>query len=305
MNARPSASEAAADASTIRGIDPTPRASIAARSYRGAALLAVAVAALAMLYAWRLADAPIYLSHDEVLFALHGQAIVTTGRDLNGRLLPLYFQITSNYWAQPFVVYATAASLAFLPLTEWSIRAPSVVVGVAAIVLMYFVAARVERSPVRGAIAAGMLAMTPAHVIHSRMGVDPIYAVLFVVIWLLWVALFEQHGRLGALWGATTTLGVGIYSYIAAIVVMTRLFLSTCGVGVPSRGVSLRRYAVAVVGFLVPVTLLVAWLAMHPSAYAGQVARYNLYDASRFGPLQGVKEILSYVGLSARLSVYW
>ena len=257
------------------------------------------------MYAWRLADAPIYLSHDEVLFALHAQAIATTGHDLNGRLLPLYFQITANYWAQPLLVYATAASLAVLPLTEWSIRAPSVLVGVAAIVLMYFVAARFERSPVRGAIAATMLAMTPAHVIHSRMGVDPIYAVLFVVIWLLWVARFEQQGRLAALWAATTTLGVGIYSYIASIVVMPLLFLITCLFAVPSRGVSLRRYAAAAAGFLVPFSLLAAWLTLHPSAYAAQVARYNLYDASRFGPLQGVKEILSHVGLSARLSVYW
>src|SRR5262249_27640982 len=118
MNVRPSASEAAADATTIRGIEPAPRAAIAARSYRGAALVAVAAIGLAALYAWRLADAPIYLSHDEVLFALHAQAIAATGHDLNGRLLPLYFQITSNYWAQPFVVYATAASLAFLPLAE-------------------------------------------------------------------------------------------------------------------------------------------------------------------------------------------
>src|SRR5262249_46455237 len=48
--------------------------------------------------------APIYLHEAEILFALHAHAIATTGHDLYGRLLPLYFEmrpIGANVWFHP------------------------------------------------------------------------------------------------------------------------------------------------------------------------------------------------------------
>src|SRR5499427_8087355 len=101
-------------------------------------LLLVAVCAL---YAIDLGHAPIYLHEAEVLFALHARSIATTAHDTNGRLLPLYFQmpqIGANVWFHPMIVYAMVPFLAVLPLSEFAIRLPSVVVGLVNVTLVYF-----------------------------------------------------------------------------------------------------------------------------------------------------------------------
>ena len=63
------------------------------RTARNTLVTAVLLAAsVFVLYAWRVADVPIYLCDAEVLFALNSQSIASTAHDVNGRLLPLWFQ---------------------------------------------------------------------------------------------------------------------------------------------------------------------------------------------------------------------
>src|SRR5207245_11681427 len=62
--------------------------------------------------------APIYLHDAEALFALHAHAIATTGHDMCGRFLPLYFQmrpIGANVWFHPVIVYISALIFKLLP----------------------------------------------------------------------------------------------------------------------------------------------------------------------------------------------
>src|SRR4029453_2298705 len=49
--------------------------------------------------------APIYLVHDEVVYALNAYSIATSGRGASGELWPLYFHITGTFWSTPLVVY--------------------------------------------------------------------------------------------------------------------------------------------------------------------------------------------------------
>ena len=50
--------------------------------------------------------------------------------------------------------------------------------------------------------------------------------------------------------------------------------------------------------------LLVAW-AMRPEQFREIVNSHHLYDANRFNVLQGVREVTSWVGLTARSEVFW
>src|SRR4051812_10436216 len=88
-----------------------------------------ALAAVALIYTWRLGDAPIAVSNDEAHFAAHAYAIATTGRDLTGVRLPLFVEMidpllpdvpASARW-QPFLFYVTGVSLRIFPFSEWSI----------------------------------------------------------------------------------------------------------------------------------------------------------------------------------------
>src|SRR5689334_19330334 len=69
--------------------------------------LAALVAGVLILYGAGLTYSPPYLHEAELLFGLHAHAIATTGHDVYGRLLPLYFQmkpIGENVWFHPAIV---------------------------------------------------------------------------------------------------------------------------------------------------------------------------------------------------------
>src|SRR5262249_57152713 len=116
VNVRPSSSDAAAAIQTAGGtVRTAPVARVmSARSYR--VVVAVFIAGVAAIYAWRLRDSPIYLSHDEVMFALNAHEIALTGRDLGGNLLPLYVHVTGSYWLTAAVMYVGALVQRLMPL---------------------------------------------------------------------------------------------------------------------------------------------------------------------------------------------
>ena len=90
---------------------------------KGPILVALALAiATFVVYFHQIDRVPPHLAHDEVIYSLHAYNIATTGHDVNGRLLPLFFEVNSGYWATPVSIYTTALPLKILPLTETVVR---------------------------------------------------------------------------------------------------------------------------------------------------------------------------------------
>jgi hypothetical protein len=56
----------------------------------------ILIAAAILIYCTYLHYAPIYLAHDEVIYALTARSIALTGCDLNGEFLPALFHIVSG-----------------------------------------------------------------------------------------------------------------------------------------------------------------------------------------------------------------
>ncbi len=269
------------------------------------ALAAVALAALAaILYFHRLDDSPAYLTHDEVKYALQSYSIAKNGRDLNGRLLPLYFP-EQGYDAgrDPSAIYATAIVLRAMPLSERAIRLPSVFIGLLDLVLMFFVARRLFGRDAYGLCAAALLMLTPAHFLHAREATAVLYPVPFVLAWLLALSVFVQRPSGAALLAASTALGLGIFSYIAALVQMPLLLLYTAWTAMRA---GFRRWmAPLAVGAGVPIALLVLWYVTHPSRVDDIAHTYNIYDTRALSPVQGLKNLLSYFSLGVRMDTYW
>jgi 4-amino-4-deoxy-L-arabinose transferase-like glycosyltransferase len=280
-------------------------------------LLLVAVCAL---YAIGLGRNPVYLHEAEVLFALHARSIVTTAHDTNGRFLPLYFQMPSigeNVWFHPVIVYWMTLFLGVLPMTEWAVRLPSVVVGLIDVVLMYAIGRRLFRSPRWGLLAATLLALTPAHFIHSRVAMDYLYPVPFVMAWLLCLLIFLERRKTWILFLATSFLGVGFYSYIASVIMMPVYLLMTWMVVRPATSSrSPRLFIVSGVGFLWPLVLLVVWLSLHPAVAALTVSRYQIgqtpaaapsaaANESMFQMLERTRRSVRFSELTGRMSLYW
>ena len=244
-------------------------------------LLRLALFALAVqiLYALGLYHTPPHLHRDEVDIALQAHAISTTGRDLDGRLLPLYFRMHNlgpTVWFHPLIVYVTAVFLWFLPFTEAALRFPTTVVATLDVVLMYFVARRLFGTERWAFFAAALLAATPAHFLHGRLVFDFIYPLPFVLTWLLLLLKYLDAGRPWLLFASTTALGVGVFSYIASVIMMPVYLALTALVLGSRRRISMRTFAIAAAGFLWPLLLWIPWLATQPTFVAEVLNRYGV-----------------------------
>ncbi len=236
-------------------------------------LLLIAIAA----YLWRLNDAPMYLASDEAIIANDAYAVATTGRTLDGVLMPLYFYVSiSASWFMPYIYYWTAIWLQLLPLAEWSIRVPTAILGVAGIILMYRVSRRLLDDRVFAVIATALLACAPTYFILSRYALDYIYPIPFILAWLWCLLIGLEPGRSRRwLFAAGLGLGLGFYSYIASIALMPIYF----ALAVVVLRMSKRSWADAgalAAGFALPLALFAAWLLQHPDVVRTTAERYGL-----------------------------
>jgi Dolichyl-phosphate-mannose-protein mannosyltransferase len=268
----------------------------------------------AVLYVRALGDVPAYLGGDEARFAIAAHSIAVSGRDGNGERMPLLFHMTdsaeeqSTRWYQPVLFYLIALVLKARPLTEASVRIPTIVIGILDVFLMYVVARLLFHDTFYSVLAAVMLAFAPAHLIFSRQALDYICPLPFVLGWLACLVAWLENGSVWLAVSAGALLGIGFYSYIAAWVMMPLYLLLTwialIGSRRPRPAVTTASVAVGL-AFAVPLLLLVPWLSSHPEMLADTIGRYKVYEARQLSPLQGVKDFLNYNNVQERISVYW
>lgn len=244
---------------------------------RTSTVLAIALLAVAsgLLYVTRLGEVPVYFIQDEVQWALQSHAVATTGRDLSGRVLPLYFTEPGfPPGRDPVLIYFTALGLQLLPFSDAGVRAPTAMIAVLNIVLTFLVARRLFQSTVMGLVAAGLLLLTPIHFIRGRLLLSPLYSIPFILAWLWSFARFEEERTPRRLVMAAVCLGLGTYSYLGAVVMMPIYLAVTLAAGYRRLGKAAAMKAAAAFGAtLVPMAL---WYVTHPERNAQIVSAYQL-----------------------------
>lgn len=288
-----------------RAGDPWMKASEARQQSRYAVALVVLAVLAAYLYGRRLDEVPAFLHHDEMLVGLSAESIARSGRDLSGRFMPVYVQIPSTVnWYPPIVVYATAAWLSVVPLSDIAVRLPNACVGVLSVVLMYFVARRVSHDDRLGLLAAALLAVTPAHFIQSRISTDSLYPVVFVLLWLLCLLRFLDRPTPWRVFLATSVLGIGVYSYVASVVMMPVYLVMTLAMLLWGR-YPLRHVVFAAAGFAWPMLFAAAFLAQYPEILGDFSAKYRLGGGQAdLNPLQRMRETFTSWNISDRLNLF-
>ena len=261
--------------------------------------------AAAALYFYRLNDTPMFVGGDEAFFAVNGRSIATTARDLDGRLMPLFFRIDAHTWYQPVLVYLMAISFTIAQVSEWTLRAPTALIGVIDVLLVYAIGLRLFRHRGYAAMAAVMLAIAPAHLILARQALDYVCPLPFVLGWLWCLLKAIDDDDVYAALGSGLLLGVGFYSYVASWILMPIYFGVTL-VTMRLTGCRGRLLVAAAGGFLLPFTLLLAWMRHEPGTISAIVSRYGFSDASEGTTLlQSVRGLLHYYVIQMRLSLYW
>lgn len=263
----------------------------------------------AVLYTWRLGDTPTYVSPDEAIIAVDAHSLATTGRDVHGALLPLYFFIQvpksdRTGWFTPVIFYLSAAVQLVLPFSEATIRLPSVIIGIVNLVLLFLLVRELSGNQWIGVMTAALLALSPAHYIFSRYALDYLYPVPFLLAWLLALRHAMHHRTAGWMFVCGLCLGIGFYSYAAAVILMPAMLVLAIAVMWPLVDRPARLWPL-VAGFAIPVSVFVIWLASHPDAFGSTAQRYQLYDAERLSALQGLREFLSFQNIERMTSIYW
>jgi hypothetical protein len=179
------------------------------------------------------------------------------------------------------------------------------IVALASVGLMGVLGARMFASVRLGLVTAGIFALTPLIWRQAEAAPASLYPLPFVLGWLLAVAHFTDHRA--SPWAAIAGgfLGLGVYSSRASAVMMPLYLLLTVGVLAQARVLSRGRLATCVGAFSAAASPLALSLVRNPATFRDAVTAYSLYDAHRFNVLQGVHEMVSWVGLTARSEVYY
>ncbi len=202
--------------------------------------------------------------------------------------MPLYFHIgnplipdaASNTWWQPMLFYMTAAVFRVMPLSQQSVRVPVACIAVLNVWLMYVVGRRIFSSAWYAALAASILAITPAHFMFARQAQD-YFCLLPVALGWLWclTRCMESDGRcLPASTGLL--LGVGMYCHISSWIIMPS-FLAVTVATLWTSGKGWRAIGTLALGFAVPLLALIPWLWFHPSLPEEMIANYKVAGSLR------------------------
>jgi 4-amino-4-deoxy-L-arabinose transferase-like glycosyltransferase len=177
--------------------------------------------------------------------------------------------------------------------------------ALATVAAMYAVGARVSDAPGAGAATAAVFALTP--LLWREIAASPgaLVPMVFVVGWLLAIALYLEHRSAPYLVIGGASMGAGLYTSDAAFVMMPVYLIVTLAVLGATRSLPRRHVGLLVAAFVLFSGPRAISLLRHPEVFRSSVNAHRLYDANRFTVLQGVREICSWVGLTARSGVYF
>jgi len=230
-----------------------------------------------IVYSYRLDFVPVHLNQDELAFSLNAYSIAKTLRDESGRVLPFYFWHLNSFWATPIIVYLTSIVLTFLPIAESTIRLSGVIVAIFSGIFLVRLT-RVILGKKYSYLALVFFLTTPALFINSRVLLDNIFPIPFVLLWLLFFKRYLNSKKLMYLFWSGLFLGIGIHSYHAAKIYMPLYFLASLFfMNKTKRTISIFIFSL---GFFVPIILFVPWLMRYPDTLLNQVSYVSSLDSS-------------------------
>src|SRR3989338_712017 len=161
---------------------------------------------------------------DEASIGLNAYSILKTGADTYGRPFPVFFEAVGDY-RYPVMIYSTVPFVAWLGLNEYSVRVVSGIYGVAAILMMFFLGRELGGKSV-GLWSAFLLAVSPWHVLFSRVG----FQLISAIFWLIFALYFLHKSFKNYWWFSLSLLGfvLTFFSYSSVklyLVLLPILFL--------------------------------------------------------------------------------
>ncbi|MEK7166527.1 MAG: glycosyltransferase family 39 protein, partial [Patescibacteria group bacterium] len=157
-------------------------------------LLGLIIIIAAFLRLNKLSDNPPSLYWDEASLGYNAFAILTTGHDEHGELLPLARFIAFGDYKPPGYIYAIVPFMALFGVGEFAIRFPSAFSGILMVIFTYWLAKKITGETTVGLAAAGLLAISPWSLQLSRAAFEAHLAALFNLTAIcLFIAGIKRH----------------------------------------------------------------------------------------------------------------
>lgn len=197
---------------------------------RAKVLLFIIVILASILRLYQLGKTPISLEWDEVAIGYDAYSILRTGKDQFGQFLPINFRSLDDY-KPPLYVYSAIPTIALFGLTEFAVRLPSALFGIAAVILTYYLVLELflethnNTKYYAALLSSLLLAISPWHLQFSRAVFE---TNLSVAVTLAAVFLFMKgiHGNRHMFIPSVLFFGLALFSYHSTRVVTPLLLLS-------------------------------------------------------------------------------
>ena len=211
---------------------------------------------------------------------------------------------TGDRWLQPLGVYATTIAHAVMP-GFFAGRWASVVIASINAAVIFMVGWRLFGGFVAATAATLVLILMPAHMTYGRQGIDAIYIVPFVLLWLYALLGFLANDRPSAIALASAALGAGVYTTTAAPLTMAFLLVTMVVVLWGARRRKPATFLIALGSFAAMLLPLVIWFALNPQTYLETYGSWAIHPAHIRNPYDAVLANLNRNTLGTRASAYW
>ncbi|HXS15324.1 MAG TPA: phospholipid carrier-dependent glycosyltransferase, partial [Candidatus Saccharimonadales bacterium] len=192
------------------------------------ALLICVVILAFILRFWQLGQIPASLTWDEVAWGYNAYSLGTTGHDEFGRFLPHDYLESFGDFKPPVYAYVDIAPVMLFGLNEFATRFPSAFFGTLTVLLTYFLVRRLfNNSPHRdwyGLMSAGILAISPWHIMLSRAAFEQNVATFFVALGV-WLFLKAVQDKMWYLTLSAASFVVTMYTFNSPRVVSPLLVI--------------------------------------------------------------------------------
>lgn len=179
-------------------------------------ILAIIVAIGVFLRFYQLGVNPPSIDWDEASIGYNAYSIFKTGADEYGNHFPVMFRSFDDY-KPPAYIYLAVPSVAIFGLNEFAVRLPAALIGIAAIVVVYFLVKEIlsnwdkNKREYIALASAFFLAISPWHLQFSRAAFEGQVGMFFLILSLLFFFKALRNKYFYLAFAISFTLS--IYSY--------------------------------------------------------------------------------------------
>lgn len=155
----------------------------------------------------------------ETAFGYNSYSLLKTGRDEDGKFLPLvlvsigdYKLAGYSYWQIPFI--------AVFGLNEFSTRLSTVTASLFSLVLLYFIVYEWLKNRKLALLTVFFTGISPWHLVLSRMAYDPMIALMALLASIFFFTRWFKTNKLVLLLGSSLSLSGAVLTYYAVWVIL-------------------------------------------------------------------------------------